>query len=433
MAPPSASGGAEHGAPALVSGTMMLYEHYDSLEVRDPEARERDLCNRLPDLLALAMQAPGWEAQLRGIDPQAVTSRAALAKLPLLRKSELGMRQKEVPPFGGLNVTAPRRLRRLLMSPGPIFEPEGKGRDFWGAARAFFAAGFRSADIVHNCFSYHLTPGAFIMESGAHALGCAVIAAGTGNTEQQLEAIAHFKPSGYVGTPDFLKILVDAAAKAGKDVSSLKRALVSGAALPSSLRQELASRGIAVCQCYATADLGVIAYESEAREGMIVNETLLVEIVRPGTGDLAASGEVGEVVVTSFNPDYPIIRLATGDLSMAMAGPSPCGRTNMRLAGWMGRADQTTKVKGMFVHPGQIAQISKRHPELGRLRLVVGRAGEQDAMMLLAECAAPSASLQEAVVATVRAVTKLGGEVKLVPAGSLPNDGKVIADERPVG
>jgi phenylacetate-CoA ligase len=411
----------------------MRYEHYDSLETRDPDDREREVSSRLLDLMAIALRAPGWATQLAGIDPHAVTSRAALAKLPVLRKSELVTRQKEVPPFGGFNVTAPAQLRRLLMSPGPIFEPEGKGKDFWGAARMLFAAGFRSGDVVHNSFSYHLTPGGFIMESGAHALGCAVIPAGTGNTEQQLEAIAHFKPSGYLGTPDYLKILLDAAAKAGKDASSLRRALVSGAALPHSLRQELAARGVEVRQCYATADLGVIAYESEGGEGMIVNETLLVEIVRPGTGDPVAAGEAGEVVVTSFNPDYPMIRLATGDLSAVLPGHSPCGRTNMRLAGWMGRADQTTKVKGMFVHPAQVAEIGKRHPGLGRLRLVVTRAGEQDAMTLMAECAAPAAPLQEALVATLRAVTKLGGEVKLVAPGSLPNDGKVIADERPVG
>jgi phenylacetate-CoA ligase len=411
----------------------MRYEHYDSLETRDPDDREREFSSRLPDLIAVALRAPGWATQLAGIDPHAVTSRAHLAKLPVLRKSELVTRQKEIPPFGGFNVTAPARLRRLLMSPGPIFEPEGKGKDFWGAARMLFAVGFRSGDVVHNSFSYHLTPGGFIMESGAHALGCAVIPAGTGNTEQQLEAIAHFKPSGYLGTPDYLKILLDAAAKAGKDASSLRRALVSGAALPHSLRQELAARGVEVRQCYATADLGVIAYESQGGEGMIVNETLLVEIVRPGTGDPVAAGEVGEVVVTSFNPDYPMIRLATGDLSAVLPGRSPCGRTNTRLAGWMGRADQTTKVKGMFVHPAQVAEIGKRHSELGRLRLVVTRAGEQDAMMLMAECTVPAAPLQEALVATLRAVTKLGGEVKLVAPGSLPNDGKVIADERPVG
>ena len=411
----------------------MRYEHYDSLETRDPDDREREFSSRLPDLIAVALRAPGWAAQLADIDPHAVTSRAELAKLPVLRKSELVTRQKEIPPFGGFNVTAPAQLRRLLMSPGPIFEPQGKGKDFWGAARALFAAGFRSGDVVHNSFSYHLTPGGFMMESGAHALGCAVIPAGTGNTEQQLEAIAHFKPSSYLGTPDYVKVLLDAAAKAEKDASSFRRALVSGAALPNSLRRELASRGVEVRQCYATADLGVIAYESEGGEGMIVNETLLVEIVRPGTGDPVESGEVGEVVVTSFNSDYPMIRLATGDLSAVLPGRSPCGRTNMRLAGWMGRADQTSKVKGMFVHPAQVAEIGKRHPGLGRLRLVVTRAGEQDAMTLMAECAAPTAPLQEALVATLRAVTKLGGEVKLVAPGSLPNDGKVIADERPVG
>ena len=413
----------------------MTSEHFDRLETRDPDARERDFFGRLPSFIALAMRAPGWATQLAGIDPNAVTSRAELAKLPLLRKSELADRQKEQPPFGGFNVTAPGRMRRLLMSPGPIFEPEGEGKDFWGAARALFAAGFRPGDVVHNCFSYHLTPGGFMLESGAHALGCAVIPAGTGNTEQQLTAIAHFKPVGYLGTPDFLKILLDAAAAAGKDASSLQRALVSGGALPLSLRQELAGRGVKVLQCYATADLGVVAYECEEAEGLIVNETLLVEIVRPGTGDPVAASEVGEVVVTSVHPDYPMIRFATGDLSAVMPGRSPSGRTNMRLAGWMGRADQVTKVKGMFVHPAQVAQVGKRHPELGRLRLAVTRAGEQDAMTLFAECSAPSSAdgLQDAVAATLQSVTKLRGGVEFVAIGSLPNDGKVIADERPAG
>ena len=413
----------------------MTSEHFDRLETRDPDARERDFFGRLPSFIALAMRAPGWATQLAGIDPNAVTSREELAKLPLLRKSELADRQREQPPFGGFNVTAPGRMRRLLMSPGPIFEPEGEGKDFWGAARALFAAGFRPGDVVHNCFSYHLTPGGFMLESGAHALGCAVIPAGTGNTEQQLAAIAHFKPVGYLGTPDFLKILLDAAAAAGKDASSLRRALVSGGALPLSLRQELAGRGVKVLQCYATADLGVVAYECEEAEGLIVNETLLVEIVRPGTGDPVAASEVGEVVVTSVHPDYPMIRFATGDLSAVMPGRSPSGRTNMRLAGWMGRADQVTKVKGMFVHPAQVAQVGKRHPELGRLRLAVTRAGEQDAMTLFAECSAPSSAdgLQDAVAATLQSVTKLRGGVKFVAIGSLPNDGKVIADERPAG
>ena len=411
---------------------------YDRLETRDPDERERALYGRLPDLIALALSASGWAEQLAGTDPNAVTSRAALAKLPVMRKSEFIVRQKQHPPFGGLNVTAPGKARRLLMSPGPVFEPEGGGDDYWGAARALFAAGIRRGDIVHNAFSYHLTPGGFIMESGAHALGCAVIPAGTGNTEQQLDAIAHLRPSGYIGTPDFLKILLDAAVKTGKDASSLRRGLVSGAALPRTLRDELAERGVNVLQCYATAELGVIAYESDAVKldggaGMIVNETVLLEIVRPGTGDPLAPGEVGEVVVTSFNPHYPMIRLATGDLSMLMAGRSPCGRTNMRIAGWMGRADQTTKVKGMFVHPSQVAEIGRRHPEIGRLRLAVTRADEQDVMTLKAECASPSPGLDAAIAATLQSVTKLRGSVELVAPASLPNDGKVIADERPLG
>jgi phenylacetate-CoA ligase len=411
----------------------MRQAHYDSFETRDPEERERVILGRLSRIIALALEAPGWSKQLNGVDPNAVSTRAALAKLPVLRKSELAARQREHPPFGGFNVTAPGRMRHLLMSPGPMFEPEGQGFDFWGSARALFAAGFRSGDVVHNCFSYHLTPGGFIMEAGAHVLGCAVIPAGTGNTEQQIEAISHFKPAGYIGTADFLKVLLDAAAKAGKDISTMKHALVSGAALSSSLRQEFTARGVEVLQCYATAEAGVIAYESEAREGMIVNETLLLEIVRPGTGEPVAEGEVGEVVVSTLNPDYPMIRLATGDLSAVMPGLSPCGRTNMRIAGWMGRADQSTKVKGMFVHPAQVAAVGERHPELGRLRMVVSRAGEQDVMTLLAECAAPSDDLQAAVAATLQSVTKLRGSVEFAFPGTLPNDGKIIVDERPVG
>jgi phenylacetate-CoA ligase len=347
-----------------------------------------------------------------------------------LRKSDLIALQKDNPPFGGLNVTPPGQMRRLLMSPGPIFEPEGGGSDWWGAAPALFAAGFRAGDIVHNAFAYHLTPGGFMLEAGAHALGCAVIPAGVGNTEQQIDAIAHYRPSGYVGTPDFLKILLDTAVKFGKDASSLKRGLVSGAALPASLRQELSSRGVEVLQCYATADLGVIAYESAAREGMIVNESLIIEIVRPGTGEPVTEGDVGEVVVTSFNPDYPMIRFATGDLSAVLPGPSPCGRTNTRIKGWMGRADQTTKVKGMFVHPGQIAEVAKRHPELARVRLLVTREGEQDAMTLMAESTSPTADLAAALAATLQSVTKLRGEVQLVAPGTLSNDGKVIVDQR---
>ncbi|HZD88664.1 MAG TPA: AMP-binding protein [Pseudolabrys sp.] len=410
-----------------------MTDHYDSLESRPPVLRDSEEFAVMPKVVAHAMQAPGWAKHLAGIKAHDVNSRAALAKLPVLRKSDIAAMQKENPPFGGLAVMLPGKARRLLMSPGPIFEPEGLARDWYGAARALFAAGFRAGDIVHNSFAYHLTPGGFILESGAHALGCAVIPGGVGNTEQQLEAVAHYKPSGYVGTPDFLKILLDTAAKTGKDASSIKRALVGGAALPASLRAELKQRGVAVLQCYATAELGVAAYESEAMEGMIVNECVLVEIVRPGTGDPVPVGEVGEVIVTTFNNDYPMIRLATGDLSALLPGQSPCGRTNMRIKGWMGRADQTAKVKGMFVHPRQVAEVATRHPQLGRLRLVVGREAEQDTMTLAAECVSPEPSLETAVAATLQSITKLKGAVKLVAPGTLPNDGKVIADERPVG
>ena len=411
----------------------MSADHYDLLETRDPAARERALGARLPEAVARALKAPGWARHLAGLDATTVTSRAALAKLPVLRKSDLVALQRQHPPFGGFNLTPPGQALRLFMSPGPIFEPQGRNEEFAGAARALFAAGVRAGDIVHNAFSYHLTPGGSMLEAGAQALGCAVIPGGVGNTEAQVDAIAQLRPTAYVGTPDFLKILLDTAHKAGKDASSLRRGLVSGAALPASLRAELAQRGVAVLQCYATAEAGVIAYESAAREGMIVNEDIIVEIVRPGTPDPVADGEVGEVVVTTFNPHYPMIRLATGDLSAVLAGASPCGRTNTRIRGWMGRADQTAKIKGMFVHPGQLAEVARRHPELARVRLIVTRAGEQDAMTLMAECAAPAAGLSEAVAATLQAVTKLKGAVELVAPGSLPNDGKVIADERPVG
>jgi phenylacetate-CoA ligase len=410
-----------------------MSDFYNALETRDPAAREKEIFSRLPEVLARAMSAPGWAELLKGIDPKAVTSRATLAKLPVLRKSDLPALQKANPPFGGLAVTPPGKLKRLLMSPGPIFEPEGHDKDAWGAARALYAAGFRPGDIVLNTFSYHLTPGGHIMDSGAQALGCAVIPAGVGNTEQQVEAIARLKPSGYAGTPDFLKILLDAAAKAGKDASSLKRGLVSGAALPSSLRNELSGRGVDVLQAYATAELGIIAYESSAREGMVVSENMIIEIVRPGTGDPVAEGEVGEIVGTSFNPDYPMIRLATGDLSAVLAGQSACGRTNTRIKGWMGRADQTTKVKGMFVHPSHVAQVARRHPELGRVRLAVTRESEQDVMTLYAEYTGGAEGLTDAIAASLQSITKLKGRVNLVKPGSLPNDGKVIADERPIG
>jgi phenylacetate-CoA ligase len=404
-------------------------DYFDSLETRDPAAREKDLFTRLPAQIAHAMTAPGWGKHLAGVDPGQVTSRAALAKLPVLRKASLPALQKEIPPFGGFNATQPGKAKRLFMSPGPIFEPEGQTHDL-NASRALFAAGVRRGDVVHNCFSYHLTPGAFILETGAHALGCAVIPGGVGNTEAQLDAIAQFRPTAYVGTPDFLKILLDAAGKAGKDASSFKRGLVSGAALPPSLRKELGERGVAVKQCYAVAEVGVISYESEALEGMIVTEDMILEIVRPGTGDPVQEGEVGEVVATSFNPDYPMVRLATGDMSAVLAGQSPCGRTNTRIKGWMGRADQTAKVKGMFVRPEQVAEVAKRFPELARVRLVVTRENEQDAMTLMAESA--NAGAADAIAEALQSVTKLKGAVKIVAPGSLPNDGKVIADERPI-
>jgi len=410
-----------------------MSEHYDALETRAPDRREHEQFARLRDTIRLAMTAPGWVRQLDGIDPHTVTTRDALAKLPVLRKSDLPQLQKDSPPFGGFNVLPPGKAKRLHMSPGPIFEPRGHAIDAGGAARSLFAAGFRSGDIVHNSFSHHLTPGAYILEDGAHALGCATIPGGIGNTEQQLDAIAHFRPSGYIGTPDFVKILLDTAAKTGKDVSSLERGQVSGAALPASLRDELSARGFEALQCYAIAEVGVVAYETPAREGLIVNENVIVEIVRPGTGDPVADGEVGEVVVSSFDPDYPMIRLATGDLSAVQVGTPSCGRTNVRIKGWMGRADQTAKIKGMFVHPRQVAEIARRHPELGRLRLVVGRTGEQDTMTLLVEAPTSDAALEVAVADTLQAMTKLKGMVRLVVPGSLPNDGKVIADERPVG
>jgi phenylacetate-CoA ligase len=408
-----------------------MADHYDQLEVRDPEQRELAQFNLLPDLLRhAAANAAGWAEHLKGVDVGAVGSRQALAKVPVLKKAALKELQAKRPPYAGFATAAPGALARVFMSPGPIFEPEGYGEDWWRAARCLFAAGIRKGDIVHNTFAYHLTPGGWILDSGARALGCAVIAAGPGNTEQQLEVIERLRPTVYIGVPDYLKILLDKAKEAGKDASSFKRALVGGGALFPSLRAEYKQRGVDTFQSYATADLGIIAYESPALEGMIVDEGVIVEIVRPGTGDPLPPGEVGEVVVTTFNRDYPMIRFATGDLSAVLPGISPCGRTNMRIKGWMGRADQTTKVKGMFVHPEHIAELGKRHGELGRLRLVVGRKGEQDTMILRAEAAKVDAGLQAKIAETLQALTKLKGEVELVAPGSLPNDGKVIADER---
>jgi phenylacetate-CoA ligase len=407
-----------------------MADHFDQLETRDPEQRELAQFNLLPDLIRQAIaRAPGWAEHLKGVDPATATSRSALAGLPVLRKSGFHILQAKRLPFGGFATTPVQEVARVFMSPGPIFEPEGRGEDWWRMARALYAAGVRRGDIVHNTFAYHLTPGGWILDSGARALGCAVIAAGPGNTEQQVEAIHALKPSVYVGVPDYLKILLDKARDTGKDATSFKKAVVSGGALFPSLRAEYKQRGVATFQTYATADLGIIAYESSALDGMIVDEGVIVEIVRPGTGDPVPEGEVGEVVVTSFNREYPMVRFATGDLSAVLPGISPCGRTNMRIKGWLGRADQTTKVKGMFVHPEQVAEVAKRHPGVGRVRLVVGRSGEQDVMTLRAE-AGDDVGLKAKLAETLQSVTKLKGEVELVPPGSLPNDGKVIADER---
>jgi phenylacetate-CoA ligase len=407
-----------------------MSKFYDSLETRDPEAREADLFARLPSVLQAAMSAPGYAAHLKGVDPGAIKSRAALARLPILRKSDLPALHKARPPFGGFVAQPAGAFARLFTSPGPIFEPEGTEHDVWRGARSLFAAGFRKGDIVLNTFSYHLTPGGFIMDSGARSLGCAVIPAGPGNLDQQFELIEAYRPVGYCGTPDFLKILLDGGEKAGRDLSSLKRALVGGAAFPKTLQDEMTARGIDAYQSYGTADLGLIAYETPAREGMVINEGIIVEIVQPGTTEPVRDGDVGEVVVTTLDPHHPWIRLVVGDLSASLAGISPCGRTNTRIKGWMGRSDQTTKVKGMFVRPEQIAEIGKRHPGLGRLRLIVTRSGEVDLMTLKVESTATAEGLREALTATLRAVTKLGGSVEVVAPGTLPNDGKVIADQR---
>ena len=415
---------------SLRSAGDTIMQHYDALETRSPAKREADLFSRLPDVLRKAMAAPAYSERFKGIDPSEISSRAALERLPVLRKSELPSLHKAAPPFGGLVAEPARSFGRLFTSPGPIFEPEPSQADPWLGARALYAAGIRSGDILLNTFGYHLTPGGFIFDSAARALGCAVIPAGPGNTEQQFELIEAYQPVAYSGTPDFLKILLDGGATAGRDLSSIKRALVSGAAFPPSLQAEIQSRGIDAFQAYATADLGFIAYESSAREGLIVNEGLIVEVVKPGTGERVPIGDVGEIVVTSLDPQHPWIRLALGDLTAVLPGPSPCGRSNLRIKGWMGRADQTTKIKGMFVRPEQIAAIGKRHPELGRLRLVVSRAGEADVMTLKAETKSPDNSLRDAVSGTLRSVTKLGGAVDLVAPGVLPNDGKIIADER---
>ena len=405
-----------------------MVEYFDAGETQDPATRETALLGRLAGFIDYARgHAPGWARHLHEAGRAAISSREALAALPLLRKSDLPEMQKSAPPFGGFVTAKP--VARIMVSPGPIYEPQAAGPDPWRMARALFAAGFRRGDIVHNAFAYHLTPAGFMLDEAARALGCTVIPAGTGNTEQQAETILRIGPAGYVGTPDFLKVLLDKAAELGGGAPGIAKALVTGGALFPALRAEYAARGVAVLQCYATAELGLIAYESAADSGMIITEDILVEIVRPGTGDPVPEGEVGEVVVTNFDETYPLIRFATGDLSAMMPGLSPCGRTGTRLKGWMGRADQTTKVKGMFVHPRDIAEIGRRHPELGRMRLVVRRAGDQDEMVLMAECAGRE-ELRMRVADTLSSVTRMKGTAEFAAPGSLPNDGKVIADER---
>jgi len=407
-----------------------MNDYYDDLETRDAGAREAAQFADLRSQIVNAREnAPYFANSLASVDVEVITDRTALASLPVVRKSDLLDFQAGDPPFGGLAAEAPGNLARIFQSPGPIYDTEGYGRDPWRTARAFYAAGFRAGEVVHNTFAYHLTPAGVMVETGAHAIGCAVIPAGTGNTELQVRAIADIRPAGYAGTPSFLKALLEKGAEQGTDLSSLTKAAVAGEALPPSLRAEIAGMGVAVVQWYGTADLGLIAYESAGGEGLIVDEGVIVEIVRPGTGDPVAEGEVGEVVVTTSNRTYPLVRFATGDLSAVMTGTSPCGRTNVRLKGWMGRADQTTKVKGMFVHPSQVADVVKRHPEVARARLVVDQEDGKDVMTLMCETAE---SDTQAIADTLQAVTKMRGRVEVATPGSLPNDGKVIDDVRSI-
>jgi len=404
---------------------------YDASDTRDAALRERDLFARLPAQIAHAKaHAPFYRSALADVDPAAITDRAALARLPVTRKSELPAMQKAVKPFGGLNATPPSGLARIFVSPGPIYDLEGRRADFWHTARALFAAGFRGGEVVLNCFSYHLTPAGSMFETGLHHLGCAVIPGGVGQTEMQARAIADLEPAGYVGTPSFLKLILEKCDELGLSAASVKRALVSGEAFMPAVRAFLAARGIEGFQAYGTADLGVVAYETQARDGLVVSEEVIVEIVRPGTGDALADGDVGEVVVTTFGTDYPLIRFATGDLSAVMFGNSPCGRTAMRIQGWMGRADQTTKVRGMFVHPHQVAEVLRRHG-LARGRLVVANEQGEDRMTLRVEQAdGAQAALARAIEATLRELMKVRGDVAFDAPGSLPNDGKVIDDVR---
>jgi len=418
---------------------MSQHQFFDALEQRSPAARAADHFSALPAQIRHAQaHAPALATILQGVDAQAITTRAALARLPVTRKYELlALQQKHRAPggsgnvFGGFSALAfGASMPRVFASPGTLYEPEGTRKDYWRVARALYAAGMRSGDLVHNSFSYHFVPAGSMMESGAHALGCTVFPGGTGQTEQQVQAMAELRPAAYVGTPSFLKIIVEKAAAMNVPLPSVTKALVSGEAFPPSLRDWLAQRGITAYQCYATADLGLIAYETEAREGLVLDEGVIVEIVRPGTGDPVPEGEVGELVVTTLNPDYPLIRFGTGDLSAVLPGICPTGRTNTRIKGWMGRADQTTKVRGMFVHPGQVAEVVRRFPEVLKARLVVGGEMANDHMTLRLETTSADPGLAERAGEAVRDITKLRGTIELVAPGSLPNDGKVIEDIR---
>jgi len=410
--------------------------HLDAREGRDPAERELDLMRRLPAQVARALSAPGFERIVRGVDPRAIDSREALAALPVTRKSDLKSMQEAAPPWGGLAATGTPGLSRLFMSPGPLFDPEGRGDDWWRFARPLWSAGLRPGQLVHNAFSYHFTPAAFMVEGAARKIGCPIIPAGVGNIDMHLQAIAALKPTMYAGTPSFLKMIVEKSIEIGGDVASIGRALVSAEPLPPSLRAWLVEHGIpVVLQLYGTADLGCVAYESQSdgvvHPGFVVDEDVIVEIVRPGTGEPVADGEVGEIVVTTFNADYPLVRFATGDLSAILDGPSPCGRTNRRIKGWMGRADQTTKVRGMFVQPSQVAAVVARHLEVRRARLVVSGTTGDDRMTLRCEIAGPPSDvLREALVVSIRDLTRLRGDVEFVEGGGLPNDGKVIEDVR---
>jgi phenylacetate-CoA ligase len=406
-------------------------EHYDELEVRSPSARQIAEAEKLAQQIAYAKaNAAYYRELLADVDPASVATREALVGLPITRKSDLRAIQAKAPPFGGLNGWDLSHVAHVYQSPGLIYEPDSDHQDHWRFARSLWAAGVRPGMLVHNTFSYHLTPAGIIIESGARAIGCPVIPGGVGNTELQVQAIADLRPTVYCGTPSFLKILLERGRQSGTDISSLKIAVVGGEALPPSLRQEINDLGVFVLQNYGTADVGLIAYESRAMEGMIVDEGVVLEIVRPGTGDPVPDGEVGEVVVTTFNPVYPLIRFATGDLSAVLPGQSVCGRTNGRIKGWMGRADQTTKVKGMFVHPSQVAQVVARHPEIIRARLEVSSRDNVDDMTLHCEVGIVDDALAAAIALTIQSVCKVRGQVALIGPGELPNDGKVIVDLR---